>query len=264
MDAIRQLLKLCDTPTGDPNKRARLWWPFFRSDTAFDAADPCWSARVRRDIASMTPKLRSNWLKAFDPEPRTCKAAIKRLGSAQVEAGLRRWIGMLREGPEPILSSDDAIVFRHLITLCDLLGGPACDELLYNVARTPWTQAPEHCWMYKYLELLRSRPQNRAFACLEALMMNPATAMEDVRRQYEALLAVFGAEATVESPVGVDGFPLDSDPLLAAQHRRVDQLLSMAAAAAASGRYVDPRVAAHVAILRSLKKRACRQPRWRP
>ena len=252
--ALRQLLRLCDTPKGDPDDRARLLWPLFRSGNAFDAADPCWSARVRRDIAAMAPKLGSNWLKAFHPEPRTSKAAVKRLGSAQLETGLRRWIGMLREGPGPILSSDDAIVFQRLIALCDLLGGRACDELLYDVARTPWTQKPEHRWMYKYLDVLRSRPQNRAFACLEALMMNPVTAIGDVRRQYDALLAVFGAEATEESPVGVDGFPLDSDPRLTAQHRRIDQLLRMAAAAAASGRYVDPSVAAHVAILRSLKE----------
>jgi len=252
--ALRQLLRLCDTPKSNPDDRERLLWPLFRSGNAFDAGDSCWSARVRRDIAAMAPKLGSNWLKAFAPEPRSCKAAVKRLGSAPLETGLRRWIGMLREGPEPILLADDTIVFRHVITLCDLLGGRACDELLYDIARTPWTQKPEHRWMYKYLEVLRSRPHNRAFACLEALMMNPLTAIPDVRRQYEALLAVFGAEATAESPVGVDGFPLDSDPRLTAQHRRIDQLLRMAAAAAASGRYADPGVAARVAMLQSMKE----------
>jgi hypothetical protein len=252
--ALRQLLRLCETSTGDPDDRERLLWPLFRADIAFDEADPCWIARVRRDIAAMPPKLRCSWLAAFNSETRTCKAAVKRLGSAQLATGMRQWIGILREGAEPILSSDDAIAFRHLITLCGLLGGPTCDELLYDVARIPWTRKPEHRWNYQFLQLLRSRPQNRAFACLEALMMNPVTASDDVRRQYDALLAVFGTEATSESPVGVDGFPLDSDPLLAAQHRRIDQLLGMAVAAAAGGRYVDPSVAAHVAIFRSLKE----------
>jgi hypothetical protein len=254
VEAIRQLLRLCEPPKGNPDDRERLLWPFFRSGRAFDAADNCWTARVRRDIAGMAPKLSSNWLKAFYKEIRICKAAIKRLGNSQFETGLRRWIGFLREGPEPVLSPDDAMVLRHLITLCELEGGPACDELLYEIARTPWTRKPEHCWMYRYLEVLRNRPQNRAFACLEALMMNPVTATEAVRRQYEGLLAVFGTERAADTPVGVDGFPLDSDPLLTSQHRRLDQLLRMASAAAASGPYVDPGVAAHLEALRSLKE----------
>ena len=214
--AIRQVLRICEPPKGNVQHRERLLWPFFRADGAFDDTDPSWTARVRRDIAAMAPKVRSDWLKAFHTETRSCKAALQRLGSSQFETGARRWIGMLREGPEPLLSPDDSVIFRHLITLCDLEGGAACDELLYEIACTPWSRKPEHYWTHKYLEVLRGRPQNRAFACLEALMMNPVTASEGARRQYEGLLAVFGAQTAAESPVGVDGFPLDSDP---AAHR---------------------------------------------
>jgi hypothetical protein len=254
VDALRHLLILCELPKCDMGRRERLLWPFFRAYGAFEETDGSWMARVRRDLGAMTPKVSTDWLKAFHTETRVCRAAVQRLGDAQFEAALRRWIGMVREGSEPMLSTDDAIVFRHLITLCVLHNGPACDELLFEIARTPWMRKPEHWWMHRYLEVLRSRPQNRAFACLEALMMNPGTASEEVRRQYEGLLAAFGAQTTAESPVGVDGFPLDSAPLLAAQHRRIDQLLSMAAAAASRGRYVDPGVAARLEWIRSLKK----------
>jgi hypothetical protein len=263
-DALARLRRLADR-THEVGLAESIAWPFFRSPIAADDPDPCWSARVRRDLGSLAPQLRADWHEAlitglsqyrdYSGAPgKSCAAALKRLGNVEMEARLRRWIGMLSEGPRLALTLTGAMIFDKVVELCHLLGGPVSDQLLYDIARAPWTEAPEYRWIHTYLWALGSRSQDRAFACLEALMMNPVTAVAYVQRQYEGLLAVFGAREIPNSSVGVDGFPLNSDPALVPQQTRIDQLLRMAASAAAGGRYVDSRVAAMVERYRAMKE----------
>src|SRR5215470_3138507 len=94
-------------------------------------------------------------------------------------------------------------------------------------SRAPWTRITIPTWPYLFLETLSRRPQDRAFACLEALMMNPVVADHNVQREYAALLTVFSARAATVSPVGVDGYALESDPELTRHQTRIDQLLHM-------------------------------------
>jgi len=265
VDVLRQLLNMCDPPSNDTSSRKMLVWPFFRSETAFEDPVACWSSRIHRDLFRMPPDLRADWLSAFDAKSdfncgtagaptRSCLAALKRLGDAQIEDGLGRWTSMLRDEPGPILTPAGEIVFQHVIVLCDLLGGEIGDQFLYNIARSPWTQRPAHGILKTFLWALSRRSPDRAFACLEAMMMNPAAAVDDVRRQYEALLTVFGASAVAQSPRGVDGYPLATEPALLPQQTRLDQYLHMAANAAAAGPYVDPRVTAWLAVHRTANK----------
>ncbi|HTS24471.1 MAG TPA: hypothetical protein VMH81_01260 [Bryobacteraceae bacterium] len=263
--ALRTLLKLCTQPHGTSGREELFAWPFFRARNNFATDDPCWSACVRRDLETLDAKLRNTWLCLFDADShyrnegganvpsKSCLKAVKQLGNEQLEAGLRRWVAMLAEGLAPCLSPVGSIVFRHLIVLCDLLGGHACDELLYDIARAPWVREEDTRWIQTYLWALQKRTDDRAFACLEALSMNQATSTVEVRRKYEALLAVFGAGALPTTAKGVDGYPLDRDPALKSQQERIDQLLRIGANAAARGPYVDPAVAAHVKALKSIQ-----------
>jgi hypothetical protein len=245
--ALRSLLNLCDYPRSG-GRREMFVWPFFRSETGFDPADTCWSALVRRDIAAMNPKLRNLWLRAFDCErntigqggplpARASLTAVRQIGAPQMAGDLSRWIGTLHESAGPYLSPVGGIVFRHVITLCDLAGGTACDELLYEIARAPWGPHSDVRWIGTFLWAVGRRSQDHAFACLEALVMNPATATDPVRKAYDALMTVFGAAALPPNTIGVDGYPLDAEPRHHQQQIRIDQLLIMAADAAERGPY---------------------------
>jgi hypothetical protein len=243
--ALRSLLNLCDYPRSG-GRREMFVWPLFRAGTGYDSADTCWSARVRRDIAAMNPKLRNLWLRAFDCERNTIGAggplptrasltAAKQIGALRIAGDLMRWIGMLHDSAGPYLSPAGVIVFRHVITLCDLAGGTACDELLYDIARAPWAKNSDVRWIGTFLWAVGRRSQDHAFACLEALMMNPATATDAVQKAYDALMTVFSAAALPPNMIGVDGYPLDAEPRQHQQQIRIDQLLIMAADAAARG-----------------------------
>ncbi|HEY3836798.1 MAG TPA: hypothetical protein VGL72_09510 [Bryobacteraceae bacterium] len=264
VDALRQLLRFCEG-TGEIGTRVLLVWPLFRASGAFDDSDPSWSARIHRHLQAVKPELRTPWLGVLDAvrgnqcggvvEPsRSALAAVKRLGAESLEEGLRPWVDLLHEKPRLVLTPVCDVVLQYVMVLCDLVGSPRSDQLLYDIARAPWTQALPHNCTQTYLWAMRRRSQDCAFACLEALMMRPATAVSEIRRAYEALLAVFGAKAGATSALGVDGFRLDSDPALLPQQTRLDQLLRMAAKAASEGPYVDPRVTAHMVALQSMKE----------
>jgi len=231
-------------------------WTRFHADSPFTDNQDCWAARVRRDLGAMEPKLRDTWLRAFDAKPeggptQGCLSAVEALGKEQLESGLERWIGMLAGEPGPTLSPDGAAVFQHVIALCGLLGGDPSDRLLYQMACARWSRKEDAGWLATYLEVIGSRPDDRAFACLEALAMNPVTATDRVRREYEALVNVFGARSAPAAKIGIDGFLLDRDPALEAQQTRIDQLLRMGATAAARGPHADDAVRA--AVIRAVK-----------
>jgi len=261
IEAITKLHHLSDRRNVTISERSSLVWSLFRCESGLDAPESSWSRRVHSDLMSLEPKHRAQWMSVLADAPAICReqpgrpwlAAVKHLGNAELEDGLLRWTGMLDDEPSLNFTPVDAIVLQHVIAICDHLGGPGCDQLLYDIARAPWAQKPAHAWMHNYLFAIDRRPQDRAFACLEALMMNPVTALPDVRRRYEALLAVFGTTALAESTVGVDGYPLDSDASLSPHQKRIDQLLRMAASAASAGPYKDPGVAANLAMLRAAK-----------
>jgi len=244
-------------------------WPFFRSSAGLAPGDPCWGAVIRRDIETMEPELRAQWLDVFDGKDKhlggaceptaSCRAALKKLGKERLEADLRRWIGMLKDGPELTLSPVGMVIFRHVLLLCKGLKGQACDDLLYAVACAPWRRAEDVGWLETYLWILGRQSKDRAFACLEALSMNPVTATEDVRVEYEAALAAFVGEAR---GTGIDGYRWDTEPALEAHQRRIEQMLQLSAAAVQRGPYIHPTVASHVAAMKGIPE-ADRTPAMR-
>jgi len=123
--------------------------------------------------------------------------------------------------------------------------------MLYEAARAPWAPDQNTTWLWHFLNILEHRSDDRAFAMLEALAMNPATNTWEVRRKYQALLSVFGTATRPAESIGVDGYPLGSDPELQPQQARIDQLLRMGAEAASRGPYVYPEVVERLKLLRA-------------
>ncbi|HLK69980.1 MAG TPA: hypothetical protein VKU19_41410 [Bryobacteraceae bacterium] len=212
-------------------------WALFQCEAGLESVDSGWAAHIQRELFAMPKKDRTLWMRAFALEKGSfsSRSAVDRIGKEQLEKTLRHWIDMLGEDGGTDFSPVAAVLLLKLIFLCQHLGGHGCDDLLYRIAKAPWKRIQVPNWMATYLPMLDRRPKDRAFACLEALMMNPVTADRLVRIRYEALLTAFGAREIRVGPVGADGYPLDRDPNLEAEHKRIDQLLQMAVAAVAQG-----------------------------
>jgi hypothetical protein len=235
-------------------------WPLFRSDHCFAPGDPCWDARVRREIDTFDPALRTLWLEVFDAadtslggagQPgRKCLAAMERLGEARLQAGLRRFLLLLADGTPLQLSSIGITIMRHVIVLVDKFAGRACDDFLYDIARAPWRRVQDVAWLPTYLWVLGRRPGDRAFACLEALAVNPVTSTAEVNSEYQSALQGFEREAR---GTGVDGYPLARDPGREPHHQRIDKILRLGSDAAAKAPRMHPIAALHTQALDSLK-----------
>jgi hypothetical protein len=94
------------------------------------------------------------------------------------------------------------------------------------------------------------RSASRAFACVEALAMNEATATEEALEIYNSILSILQAEGTTK---GADGFPLDCDPAFANVQRRIDQVLRICAEAVAQGPYIPPQIALFGQLIEGMK-----------
>lgn len=208
----------------------QIGWMLFRSEANSDDGDPCWSAFVRRDLRSMEPGRRSSWLALLDSNdheyPFSSDAPsdplIQALGIDELEDGLMRWTLALEQASEPVLSNTGVTLLAFLVRLCGCLQSAAADEALYRIARAKWWSVCDCDWVAAYLPVISRRPQHRAFACLEALMMNPVTAsIGDVSRTYHATLNLSLLEvSSVEPP---DGYSVRT-----AEHQRISEFLRAA------------------------------------
>ncbi len=133
------------------------------------------------------------------------------------------WTAALAREASPALSTEEREQLVQIIRLCAESQSAAADQALYNIARANWTAEDQCEWLAGYLHVMAARPEHRAFACLEALMMNPVTAeIGDVRRAYHGLLNLMaaGARPARRSP---DGFP--DTVQRAAEHALLDEFL---------------------------------------
>jgi len=243
--AARALLPLCGDHSEELKKFA---WPQFRDEAGLADADWGWSVRLHRELSGLKKKDRTLWLKVLDGTPiraNSRRAAAAKVGNTEIERFLRRSIELLREDAEVELSPFGAVLFCDLIGLCELMGGNACDEILYEIARTNWKRIRAPYWPAEYLRTMERRPPDRAFACLEAMLMNPVTGDQFVRRRYDALATTFAAREQVSAPIGADGYVLESDWELRQQQARIDQLLQMGASAADQGGWDPPNSVKH-------------------
>ena len=239
---LRETLAAFPWPGASRQTMQRLAWTLFRAAANVDDGDPCWSAIVRRDLQAMSAKKRAAWLVVLDANqhglqyfgaspPKALIAALKKLGKEELEEGLNRWCAALAEAERPYLSRAGLALVMRLIVICGISKEAAVDESLYAIARARWGADDNFEWVQDYLAALSARPKERAFACLEALMMNPVTAaFSDIAQLYDSYLSFSALEAEVEeTPVretnGVDGFPLRQEPSIAREQARIDHFL---------------------------------------
>jgi hypothetical protein len=238
VDAVRRLLPLCED-NSEALKAFGLY--LFRGEADTAAFDAGWSRRIHDDLAAMKKKDRDLWIRALTGGMTYSRtSAIARLGHSAIESRLHRWVGWLREQKEVELSPIGALLFPDFLNLCEQIGGQACDEVLYEVARVDWKRIRIPYWIHQYLQITSRRPQDRAFACLEAMTMNPVTSDRFVRRQYDALATTMAAREVLPGPVGVDGYPLDRDLPMQHHPERIDQLLRLGVDAVAKGPWYPP------------------------
>ncbi len=205
----------------------QIGWMLFRSEANPDHGDPCWSAIVRRDLQSMNPIRRAAWLALLDSNDHDYpfstaeihSTLLHSLGIEEIEAGLLSWTLALVETEEPVLSHAGVTLLAFLVRICGALNSDAADEALYRIACAKWWSISDCDWVAAYLPVVGNRPPHRAFACLEALMMNPVTAsIGDVSRTYHATLNLSLLEVS-------DAQPPDGYPVRTPEHLRLSEFL---------------------------------------
>lgn len=232
-------------------KSAPFWeqfvWPYFRSTALMDSGEAWWEAAVRRDIESMKPKRRALWLRAFSGKEKEvggvgeptapAQAALQEIGKEALESDVRRWIGLLKNQQQATLSPAGIVIFRYVLVLAKRTSGEALHDVLYAVACAPWRRREDAGWLETYLWLLNGLSRDRAFTCVEALAMSPATASEDVKKEYDAALKAFANEAR---GIGVDGYRWNTEPALEMHQRRIEELLQTTAVAVTRESFIHP------------------------
>lgn len=251
-NALNQLRKAQRTLEG-PGTRAnalfQLGWTILRAEP--EPVSETWSASVRRDIEAKPKKLRGAWLNlldandhAFDVPASLPKPAAKLLASfdrQELETSLATWARNLAEADPLRTGAACLTLLNYLLRLCHAQPEAPIDESLHRIACAKWpviemrhwpgTWPYTLCWLPTYLMAVSGRPPERAFACVEALMMNPATkSSADVERLYQSLLAT-AASASVprlETAEGVDRFRIEPSHPRASEHLAIDQFLRAA------------------------------------
>jgi hypothetical protein len=225
----------------------RMGWIFFRADNYRNDGDPCWSAGVRRDLRAMAKEQRKNWLALLDANNHSYQHAgyilkpaeklLARFDRENFEASLDRWTQALESADPAHLSDTGLTLLNYLLRLCRARPELRVDEPLYRIASAKWKlPGPDdwwgvirsRAWLADYLLVLPTRPPSKAFACVEALTMNPATKdFAEVDKMYQSLLHASSSAAVPQTaPVaGIDGFIVAPGHVYAAEHALIDLVL---------------------------------------
>jgi len=225
----------------------RIGWTLFRSPSGPDPRD-LWCAAIHRDLQAMPTDGRRAWHALLDANdhgfhfsgtlPKSTLKRLARIAPAEFAAGFAAWTGLLKDTP-PQLSYTGLTLLNWLLRLCAAAPALSVDESLYRIAAARWTPSPNPRfpellstgWLSAYLMVLPTRSQTSAFACVEALAMNPATqGFSDVTQLYQSLLstAVTAAAPPANPVTGIDGFPIDPGHPLAAEQLLLEQFLRAA------------------------------------
>ena len=218
-------------------------WRLFRAEENVADGDPCFSARVRRDLRGMTAAeskkwdkfwapIRHRWSMGADPKQlERLKAAVEGIGTERFAACLGAWIGQIESDQPAYVSPAGKTLLRHLIVACQALPEAPVDDALFRLCGVRWAGAgsagPALEWLGTLLAALSTRPPDKAFACAERLAHNPDTSrFPEVQKLYSLRLGeAIGDAAAPRGEKGVDGFPFALDPEHRRQQDRLDGFL---------------------------------------
>ena len=157
---------------------------------------------MRRDIAAMPPKLRCNWLVAFNSETRTCKDAVKRLGSAQLATGLRRCSAAGREHLPVPLDANRPDLGSSPSTRFVVSGRRARDRL--SIRRCAQGPRPQHpCGIHHSLRRVGRHAVVRVGTLCGLLISRPRQRLPKSARPTERPRRVAGISPTAGYPAAL-------------------------------------------------------------
>ena len=253
IDQLRKAQSIFRQPGTQASAFMRLDWTLYRAENNTNDGDPCWSAAVRRDLGAMPKKLRENWLSLLDANdhawnfpvdlPKPAAKLLARLDPHEFETRLDSWTQPLAPPKTVQLSDAGLTLLNYLLRICRSMPAAQVDQALHRMASAHW-DVPDRskwwetmrstAWLANYLLVLSTRPASQAFACAEALLMNPATkGFAEVERMYHGLLSASSLLITsskavtpqMEPAVGIDGFRVEPGHPYATEHAVIDQFL---------------------------------------
>jgi len=239
---LEKALAAFPRPGTDTRALFRIGWTLFRAANHTTDGDPCWSAAIRRALRAMPKNPRESWLALLDANdhaihfsnslPKPAAKLLTRVGPGLFAADFAEWTQSLADKDHPHLSHTGMTLLNWLLRLCAAAPDFKVDESLYRIACARWREPSEaNGWLPAYLMVLPTRPNAGAFACVEALAMNPATrGFSDVSRLYQALLtnSVSSGAPPGKATTGIDGFAIDPADRFAGEQLMIDEYLKAA------------------------------------
>lgn len=210
---------------------------FFTPDEDADL-ERCWSRAVRRDLFAMKKSERKFWdqllLNAGGDGRQAVKlgAWVAKLTPAVFEARLAEWFGAFRASEALVLSPAGSVVLQRLLRICGAVPDLQVDEPLYWLAQARWRDrvvpAGGVGWWRDYLLTLLTRPPDRAFACLEQLMMDRDAAHDPrIQEMYHSqLTSIVKRDVQAVEEKGVDGYPFSAEPAARCWDQAIDEILA--------------------------------------
>lgn len=220
-------------------------WRLWRAPENPNDGEPCFSARVRRDLRAMLEPEAADWSAFLDLRGRNSSAddeisaehpgrlrrAVERIGLHSFASRLNGWIEWIESNQPAALSPVGRDLLVHLLHACRAAPALPIDEALYRLCGVRWAGQGNNLltkeWLGALLVTLATRPTEKAFACAERLANSPDTsAFLEVRRLYDQLLAeVAGQSVPPREREGVDGYDMLCQPDLYRQQIVLDVFL---------------------------------------
>ncbi len=193
---------------------------------------PCWSALLAEELREAT-KAGVGWRALFnladtrllhpqEPNEKKVAAALKKIGPAQFAARLEAWTTRLSPGPSAYLSWRGVAVLKILLHGAAAAAIPELQPSLLRLAQVEWRQ-PERARLALDLLVRAIMAQPSAFSrtCLELL------STQNYASENAALNVALSAPQRENSPLGIDGYPLDERAEHAMFQHRLDHWLRL-------------------------------------
>jgi len=222
-------LEQSETPFGG-RSAARLGIALMIDPDAPPSKSPCWSSAVAEDLRSMKkpgPAWRAffsladtQFIYPHEPAERKVAAALKKIGPADFSVRFNSWTAPLASGQPAHLSWRGLAVLKMLLHGAAAAAGPEIQPGLTALAQANWRQPDRAALALDLLvRAIAMQPATFSRACLDRLAAQPYA------KENTALKVALATPERQESPLGIDGYPLDTCPEHSVFQHRLDEWL---------------------------------------
>jgi hypothetical protein len=192
----------------------------------------CWSAIVAEGLRETT-KTGEGWrallaltdtqlLYPREPKEKQVAAALKKVGPAELANRLGVWTAPLDTEPSAYLSWRGVALLKILLHAAAVAAIPELQPSLIRLAQANWIQADRAKLALDLLvRAIVTQPPAFSRTCLQLLATQPYAA------ENAALNVALSTPRKQDSPLGVDGYPLDSHAEQAIFQHRLDEWLRL-------------------------------------